>query len=594
MSDIPARLSALRASMREEGVQAYIIPTNDYHNSEFLCAYFQARAYFSGFDGSAGTLVVLEDGAFLWTDGRYFLQAAQQLDGSGITLMRMGERGVPTIEDFLKSRLSEGATVALDGSVNMARTVKNMTAALETGGITLRTELDLVTPNWPQRPPLPEAKAWLLDEKYAGESAQDKLAKLRAAMDAQGAELWVIGDCEDAAWLLNLRGGDFPYTPVPLCFCFVEREGVCLCMDAQKRSPELTAELEALGVSFRPYEGALGYACRCAEGATVMLNAAKLNYALWSTLNERAIIIEAPDTITRGRMLKNAVQLEHLRRAQLKEGLAVTRFMRWIKENAGQPGVTELSAKAKLDALIKSGEGCLGNSFSTICAYGAHAAIVHYEPDAASDCPIEARGLLLVDSGGQYYEGTTDETRTYALGTLTEEERRHFTLVLKGMLSLMAAKFPAGTNGEQLDVFARAPLWREGLDFRHGTGHGIGYLLGVHEDPVRIRSRQARLPFEPGMTVSDEPGLYIENSHGIRLENMLLCRAAERESEYGAFYGFECMTLIPIDLDALDASLLSPFELETLNAYHKRVREALSPLLDGDERAWLEHAAREL
>lgn len=590
MQEIPRRLAALRASMRERHIDAYIIPTNDYHGSEYLCAYFKAREYFSGFTGSAGDLVVLADEACLWTDGRYYIQAAKQLEGSGISLMRASERGVLSIDAFLKEKLKEGAIVALDGAVNSARTVKERASSLDQEDIELLSDVDLVSPNWQNRPELPENPVWLLDEKYAGESAESKLKKLRAAMKAQGAQMYVLSSCEDIAWLLNLRGGDFPYTPVPLCFCFVENDGVCLCMDADKRSDEVTAALEALGVSFRPYAGALGYACRCEEGATVMLSSDKVNYSLWSALNERAILIEANDSvITRGRIIKNETQIENLRRANIKEGLAVTRFMRWIKENAGKAGVSELSAKARLDAAVC--ENAIINSFSTICAYGEHAAIVHYEPDEESDCAIEARGLLLVDSGGQYYEGTTDETRTYAPGDLTEDERRHYTLVLKGMLSLMAARFPHGTSGEQLDVYARAALWKEGLDYRHGTGHGIGYLLGVHEDPVRIRARTGGFVFEPGMVVSDEPGMYVEGSHGVRLENMLLCRR-EESGEYGDFYGFETLTLIPLDLDAVDASLLNSEEKQTLNAYHKKVYDILSPLMDEDEREWLEQATR--
>lgn len=593
MQNIAPRLLSLRASMRENGVSAYIIPTDDYHGSEYLCSYFQSRAYFSGFTGSAGTLVVLQDEARLWTDGRYYIQAAKQLEGSGITLMRASDRGTEKVEHFLCARLHEGETAALDGAVFSAATVKEWTASLDQGGVELRSDLDLVSPNWPDRPELPKEKAWLLDERYAGESAKSKIGKVRAAMNAQGADMWLLSSCEDIAWLLNLRGGDFPNTPVPLCFCFVEKDNICLCIDADKRSGELDAALEKLGVSFRPYEGALGYACRCAEGSTVMLNAAKVNYSLWSALNERAILIEADDIITRGRIIKNTVQQENLRRANIKEGLAVTRFMRWIKENAGRESVSELSAKARLDEAICSGEGCLGNSFSTICAYGAHAAIVHYEPDKESDCPIEPHGLLLVDSGGQYYEGTTDETRSYALGELTKDERLHYTLALKGMLSLMSARFPAGTTGEQLDVYARSALWQRGLDYLHGTGHGIGYLLGVHEDPVRIRAKTAGFVFEPGMVTSDEPGVYIEGSHGVRLENMLLCRLMEQNG-YGDFLGFEPLTLIPLDLDAVDVSLLSAEEREALNAYHRRVYETLSPYMDEEERTWLAHTAREV
>ncbi len=593
MYTIPQRLEALRKEMRARSLRAYVIPTADYHGSEYVSAHFRAREYFSGFTGSAGTLLVMEDSAYLWTDGRYFLQASRELEGTGIELMRMGDAGVPELGDFLHDALEENAALGLDGRTMDARTLRSWTALFADKDIEIRSEEDLVTSLWEDRPPLPDAKLWLLDEKYAGESAESKIAKLRAAMEKQGADIWALGECEDIAWLLNLRGGDLPHTPVPLCFCFVEREKLVLCVDPEKRSEECDAALEALGVEFRPYMGALDYANRAKEGEVVMLTASRINYALFEALNQSAIVIEAPPLIAQERIVKNETQIAHMREAHRKDGAVLTRFLYWIKKHAGEAGVTELSAGEKLDAMRKETPGCLGLSFDTICGYGPHASIIHYRATKGSDIPIEARGLLLVDSGGQYYEGTTDVTRTVALGELSKEERRHFTLVAKGMLALMSARFPADTEGEQLDVLARAPIWREGLDYRHGTGHGIGYLLGVHEDPVRIRHRHDGFRFAPGMVVSDEPGIYEDGKYGIRLENQLLC-VKDADTPYGEFLRFESFTLAPLDLDALEPSLLNTEEKEALNAYHAQVREALLPCFAGEEElcAWLGEATR--
>ncbi len=582
MNDIPIRLQRLQSLMRERELAAYVIPTADYHNSEYVSEYFRAREYFSGFTGSAGTLVVLRDRAYLFTDGRYFLQARQELESSGIELMRIGEKDVPEIGDFLHDALQENESVGFDGRTMDAKTVRAYAALFADKDIEIRSDEDLISPIWTDRPPLPEAKIWTLPLRYAGERAEDKLNRLRDAMKQQGAEVWALGECEDIAYLLNLRGGDLPHTPVPLCFCFVELHKVLLFIDPKKRTEESDEALLALGVEFRPYEGVLGYSDRYREGTTVLLSNARINYTLFQALSQNAIVLEAPDLIAKGRSVKNAVQIENLKKAHEKDGAALTRFMRYIKENAGKNGVNELSAAKTLDALRAALPGALGPSFDTICAYGAHGAIIHYRADEKSSMEIEAKGLLLVDSGGQYYEGTSDVTRTYALGALTKEERFHYTLVLKGMLALMNARFPAGTTGAQLDVFARAPIWRAGLDYRHGTGHGVGYLLGVHEDPVRIRHSHDAFVFEAGMVVSDEPGIYAEGEHGIRLENLLLC-VKDGDTPYGGMLRFEPLTMAPLDLDAIDASLLSEEEKLELNSYHARVRETLLPYFAKDE-----------
>ncbi|MDO5112190.1 MAG: aminopeptidase P family protein [Clostridia bacterium] len=587
MQTIPQRLSALRAALRERGADACIVPTSDYHGSEYVSPHFRLREYLTGFDGSAGTLVVTQAGAYLWTDGRYFLQAEAQLKGSGIELMRIGVRGVPTIKDFLHDTLPDAAVVALDGRTMDAAAVKELRQAFTDKDMEIRHDPTLFDGLWPDRPALPAEKAWLLDERYAGESAKDKLLWLRREMEKHAADVWVLSGCEDIAWLLNLRGGDLPHTPVPLCFCFVEKERVCLCMDASKRDEATSAALEALGVEFRPYEGAYGFACRYGQGVTAVLSESKVNFALWEVLTQNALVLDVKDAIGLRKSIRNAVQIENLHQAHVKDGAALTRFIYEVKKNGA--AWREAEAADRLDALRLQTEGCLGLSFDTICGYGKNAAIVHYRAAKGADAKIENRGLLLVDSGGQYYEGTTDVTRTIVMGPLTPEEKRHYTLTLKGMLSLMTARFPAGTRGAQLDVLARAPMWREGLDYRHGTGHGVGYLLGVHEDPVRIRNSSESFVFAPGMVVSDEPGVYCENSHGVRLENLLLCKA-DADTPYGRFLSFETLTLVPLERAAVETDMLSREEIDALNAYHKRVYEALSPYFEGEALAWLQEA----
>lgn len=596
MDTVIQRIEALQAAMAEERIEAYIVPTADYHGSEYLCAHFRAREYFSGFTGSAGTLLVLRDGAYLFTDGRYFVQAARELRGSGIELMRMGEPGVPELEDFLFERLGEYARLGFDARLMRARAVRALASALSEKNVELCGALDLISPIWgAARPALPDAKLWMLGEEYAGESAHAKLKALRSAMEKEGADAWAMCDCEDIAWLLNLRGGDMPHTPVPLCFCFVEKDRVVLCVDADKRSDAVDAALTGLGVEFRPYEGVLGYAGSYGEGAAVMLEAAKVNQALFEQLNRDAIVIEAPDIIARGRIVKNERQAALLREAHVRDGAALVRFMELVKSRAGTEGFDEWEATRALDALRLQTEGCIGLSFESICAYGENAAVVHYQARKESAAPIGKDGILLADSGAHYMQGTTDVTRSIVLGEATAEEKRHFTLVLKGMLALMQARFPADTEGGQLDAIARYPIWQAGLDYKHGTGHGVGFLLGVHEDPVRIRHKNGGFRFAPGMVVSDEPGLYIEGSHGIRLENQLLC-VGDGTGPYGDFLRFECLTLAPIDLGGVELSMLDAREREALNAYHARVREALLPCFDAEEdaavRAFLLEATR--
>lgn len=586
---IEQRLAALRAKMREAGYAGYYVPTDDFHLSEYVGAHFKARAYLSGFTGSAGTLVVLEHEAALWVDGRYFLQGEQQLAGTPIVLQRSGEEGVPTLLAYLEEKMPEGGVLGMDGRTVPAATGRQFEKALAKKGVSLAVDRDLIGEIWPDRPPLSEKPAWVLDVKYAGQEAQEKLAAVRAAMAKQGAPVHVLTSLDDIAWLFNLRGDDVAYNPVVLCYAVIESERAYLFADAAKLDASVRGHLASLGIEVQPYDAVYAFVSRYGAGTKVLLSESRVNYALFANLLKAgATIVEAENPTTRMKAVKNPVELENLRAAHLKDGIAMVRFMRYLKENIGKTPMTELSAAEYLAALRRAQDGNLGLSFETICGYGPHGAIVHYSATPESNVPLEPHGLLLVDSGGQYYEGTTDITRTFALGPLTEEEKRYFAMVLSSMLHLAAARFPSGVRGANLDVLARMPFWEQGVDYKHGTGHGVGYLLNVHEGPNNFRWQNAASSavLEAGMVTTDEPGIYIAGKYGIRLENELVCCKAEK-NEYGQFLCFVPLTCVPIDLDAVDPNLLSADDRMRLNAYHAMVYETLAPHLEPEERTWL-------
>lgn len=589
MQMIEQRLAALRAKMREAGYAGYYVPTDDFHLSEYVGAHFKARAYLSGFTGSAGTLVVLEHEAALWVDGRYFLQGEQQLAGTPIVLQRSGEEGVPTLLAYLEEKMPEGGVLGMDGRTVPAATGRQFEKALAKKGVSLAVDRDLIGEIWPDRPPLSEKPAWVLDIKYAGQRAEEKLAAVRAAMAKQGAGAHVLTSLDDIAWLFNLRGEDVACNPVVLCYAVIESERAYLFADAAKLDASVRGHLASLGIEVQPYDAVYAFVSRYGAGTKVLLSESRVNYALFaSLLKAGATIVEAENPTTRMKAVKNPVELENLRAAHLKDGIAMVRFMRYLKENIGKTPMTELSAAEYLAALRRAQDGNLGLSFETICGYGPHGAIVHYSATPESNVPLEPHGLLLVDSGGQYYEGTTDITRTFALGPLTEEEKRHFAMVLSSMLHLAAARFPSGVRGANLDVLARMPFWEQGVDYKHGTGHGVGYLLNVHEGPNNFRWQNAASSavLEAGMVTTDEPGIYIAGKYGIRLENELVCCKAEK-NEYGQFLCFAPLTCVPIDLDAVDPSLLNETDRMRLNAYHAMVYETLAPHLEPEERTWL-------
>lgn len=591
------RLEKLRSLMAEKGVDAYLVPTSDFHESEYVGEYFKCRKYLTGFTGSAGTAVVTAQEAGLWTDGRYFVQAAKQLEGSGFTLQKMGQEGVPSVNEYLKEVLPENGVLGFDGRVVNSMLGQELEELLEMKQVSFSYEEDLVGMIWEDRPSLPAKPVWILEERYTGKSAKEKLSQLRKSMEENSATVHVLTTLDDIVWLLNIRGGDVPHNPVVLSYVVLTDKDCDLFINPETLDEQVMTYLAELHVTVRPYEDIYEFV-KNFRGERVLLEKSRINYAILKNLDPSNKIIDRMNPTVMAKAVKNPVEIENERQAHIKDGVAVTKFMYWMKKNVGKIPMTEISVSEKLESLRKEQEGYLEDSFDTISAYGDHAAMCHYSATPESDKVIQARGLYLVDSGGQYYEGTTDITRTMALGAVTDEEREHFTLVAMSMLRLGHAKFLYGCRGLSLDYIARQPLWERGLNYDHGTGHGVGYLLNVHERPNGIRykmvpERMDSAVIEEGMICSDEPGLYIEGSYGIRTENLIVCRKAEKNS-YGQFMEFEFLTFVPIDLDALDVTMMGERDIQYLNEYHRQVYEKIAPHLTDEEREWLKEAVREV
>jgi Xaa-Pro aminopeptidase len=595
-SKIKDRLQLLRKLMRQNGLSAYIIPTDDFHSSEYVGDYFKTRKYMSGFTGSAGTLVVLPDEAALWTDGRYFLQAEEQLKDSSILLMKMGQPNVPSIAEYLCEHLSEETKIGFDGRTVTNRFVNKIAEKTDVKGITFHGESDLVDQIWEDRPHLSAEPVWELPVEYAGLSREEKLAKVREKIKEQGADVMLVTALDEIAWLLNLRGNDVQNTPVFLSYMMIEKETVLLCAQKKIFSAEICDRLRQAGVDILPYEKIEELLRNLQEGQTILVDSGRVNYRLMHCISEQVKKVEASSPVEWMKAVKTPAEMEHIRAAHVKDGAAVTKFIYWLKTAAVHGGITEMGAAEKLEEFRGQMDGYLGPSFEPIIAYGEHGAIVHYEATPETDVEFGPRSLCLADTGGHYIEGTTDVTRTIVLGEVTQEEKEAFTTVLKGHLNLAAAHFPYGVCGQNLDVLAREPLWEQGLDFNHGTGHGVGYLLSVHEGPQNFRWRMkdaAYVPLEEGMVISNEPGLYLTGKFGIRHENLMLCRKGEK-NEYGQFMYLEPLTMVPFDRDAIDPQLLTERELMLLNEYHKKVYETLSPYLEGEVLQWLRTATLEL
>ena len=597
---IKERLAALKAAMKEADIDCYIIPTSDYHNSEYVSEYFMVRKYFSGFTGSAGTLVVLKDKAALFTDGRYFIQAAKQLQGSDITLMKMGEPKVPTLEEYVRQELKEGENIGFDGRVITAGDgLAFEKTAMEKGGKVI-FHLDLAEKIWKDRPALLFTPVFVLKEEYSGESCDDKLKRLREKMKEEGAAVHLLTTLDDIAWLFNLRAKDVASCPVLLSYAVITMDEAILFAGERAFDETVRKYLAEHHITLKPYDDFYTYVAdlvKTGPKEKLLVCENRINYRLKKELGD-AVIVDRANPTTLMKAVKNSTEQENLRKVHLMDGVAVTKFMYWLKTNVGKVPMTEVSASDYLESLRGSNPTYIEPSFATICAYGANGAIIHYTATPESYSEIQAKGMLMVDSGGHYYEGSTDITRTFVLGEITEEMRQHFTLVARAMLRLKSTKFLYGCKGVNLDLAAREVFWEKGLDYKHGTGHGVGYLLNVHEGPNSFRYKV--LPgsdndwiFEEGMVTTDEPGIYIEGSHGVRIENELLCRKGEK-NEYGQFMEFEDLTYVPIDLDGLDVSAMENSEIQVLNRYHRTVYEKLAPFFDGEELEWLKNATREI
>lgn len=580
------RVEALREVMRREGIDAFVFPSTDPHNGEYVPVHWEGRKWISGFDGSAGTVVVTMDDAALWTDSRYFLAAEEQLRGTGFSLMKERIEGTPSISRWLGMKLSavKSPVVGVDGAVNTAVSVENMITELRAeGGITVRTNLDPLDIIWTDRPPVPQDKAVIYPLEYAGEPCHEKLARIRQALKERHACGMLAAALDDIAWTLNLRGTDVHCNPVFVSYLLIEPERATLFIDRGKLTPDVEAYLKGEGV------GTAGYAdvskALAAYGEyNILMDDGEINYNLFNAA--RCLKVVAPSPIPAMKAVKNNVEIEGFRNAMLRDGIALVKFLRWLRPAVEAGGQTEMSVSAKLEELRAAQPLYRGLSFDTIAAYQEHGAIVHYEPTPETDVPLRPEGFLLLDSGAQYLDGTTDITRTVALGPVTDEQRLVYTLVLKGHIGLELCRFPRGASGTQLDAIARKDMWRYGLNYLHGTGHGVGSYLNVHEGPHQIRMEYKPAPLVEGMTVTDEPGIYLPGLFGVRTENTLLI-APWKETQFGRFLQFEPLTLCPIDTEPIILDMLAAEERDWLNAYHKTVYDRLSPHLDGEDIAWL-------
>lgn len=595
---IKQRIENIRDLMKEKNIYAYIVPSSDYHQSEYVGDYFKSREFMSGFTGSSGTLIISMDEAGLWTDGRYFIQAENELKDSGIKLFKMGEEGVPTIEEYLLEKLPKNSTLGFDGRVMSVKEGQSLANKLAFKGINIEYKYDLVNDIWEDRCSLPTEKAFLLGVEYSGEGFSDKLSRIRAVMKEKKATTHILASLDDIAWLFNIRGRDVKSNPVVLSYAVITIDSVYLFIDKNKIGKDIRAELSKENVQIKGYEEVYEFIKNIDENEVVLIDTSKVNYAIYSNIPSNVQKIEERNPSILFKSIKNEIELKNIRNSHIKDGVAFTKFMYWLKNNIGKIEITEISATQKLEAFRREQDKFIEPSFSTIAAYKDHAAMMHYSATEESNYKLEPRDLFLVDSGGQYFDGTTDITRTIALGPIPENVRKDFTNVVRGMIRLSKAKFLYGCRGYNLDILARGPLWEEGIDYKCGTGHGIGFVLNVHEGPNGFRWKVREdiddsCILEEGMVTTNEPGVYVENSHGIRIENEIVVRKAEK-NEYGQFMDFEVITFAPIDLDAIDESLILKDEKVYLNNYHKQVYDKISPYLNEEEKQWLKTYTREI
>lgn len=601
-SVIQERLTLLRKRMHEKGVDYYMIPTADFHNSEYVSDYFKVREYFSNFTGSNGTLLVWQEGAGLWTDGRYFIQAERELSGTGITLFRMQTEGVPDIGAFLAEQMADGQTLGFDGRVISASEGRRYEKKMESANKQIRFAYgeDLADVIWENRPTFPAGRVWVVPDELVGASVAEKLSGVRAKLSENGAESLFLTKLDDLMWLFNIRGCDVECNPVAMSYGYITQNEAVLFIQKRVLEESVVSYFENSGIRVEDYAAVTPYLETLIPGQKILLDLRHCSYGFAKLLADKHTIIEKHNPTELLKSVKNATELANMRKVYLKDSVAVTKFIYWLKTSMkkladgeivdGMQTITELSAAAKLEEFRREIPEFLDLSFPTIAGYGANAAMMHYEATEESHAVLKPEGFLLVDSGGQYLGGTTDVTRTIALGPVTEEQKLHYTKVAQGMLQMTHAKWLYGCTGRNLDILARNPLWEIGLDYRCGTGHGVGYILNVHEGPQSLRWRYVEgvgeAVLEAGMDVTNEPGVYIEGSHGIRTENVMVVCNLEK-NEYGQFMGFETLTWVPLDMEAIDEKYLSEDAKEMLTVYQQQVFEKISPYLTEEEKQWL-------
>ena len=591
---IAERIQALREEMKKRGIAIYIVPTADFHESEYVGQHFKARKFITGFTGSAGTAVITMEKAGLWTDARYFVQAEAQLKDTPVTLFKMAEEGVPTVEAYIEQTLKDGETIGFDGRVVNSTWGKRLEEIARKKDGKLAVEEDLIDIIWNDRPAISKEGVRILDFSYTGKHTCEKIADIRKVMEEKQADMHLLTSLYDIAWLLNVRGNDIRYVPVVLSYLALTKTECIWFVQEEVLTEELNAYLKENQIQTRPYDSFYDYVKEIKPNTTVLMQKSVVNYRICNSIPESVTIINEVNPSVIMKSKKNETELQNTRNAHIKDAVAMCKFMYWLKTNVGKIPMTELSVSDYLEELRRQQEGCFDLSFDTICGYAEHGAIVHYSATEESSATIEPKGFLLVDSGGQYLEGTTDITRTFALGEVTDEMKTNFTRVCRSNLNLANAKFLYGCTGTNLDILARQPLWEAELDYKHGTGHGVGHILNVHEGPNGFHwGGRYQTPLEEGMVTTNEPGLYIEGKYGIRLENELICRKGTK-NEYGQFMYFETITFVPFDLDAIEPTQMNETEKRYLNAYHKSVYEKIAPYLTTEEAEWLKLYTREI
>lgn len=590
--NIGIRLNKLRGIMEAKAITAYIVPTSDPHKSEYIADRYKTREWISGFTGSAGTVIVTKDKAMLWADGRYYTQAENEIKGSEFQLQRLGLKGVLNHIGWLKENLKDGDTLGLNGKVFSQRNIEELENSFQDKNINIVDKYDLIDEIWEDRPLLPVGDTFIHEKEYTGMDAIEKIEKIRINLKENKGDYLLLGGLDDIAWLYNIRGNDINNNPVVISYGVVGKDEAYIFVNKDKLNKKVESYLKENNIEIKDYEEVDVFLENMTHDSSIILDKGKINRHLYRRISDKTIIDEL-DITTILKAVKNEVEIKNQKNAYIKDVVALCKFLYWIDKTIGKEEITEISAAEKLEGFRKEQDMYLQPSFETISAYGENAAMAHYKADEGNYAILESKGLYLVDSGGQYLDGTTDITRTLALGKITDEEKRDFTLTLKGHINLISTKFLEGTTGHQLDAICRRPLWQEGIDYKHGTGHGVGYLLNVHEGPHRIAQQPNSVSLEKGMVVSIEPGVYKEGRHGIRIENIVVVEE-DRKTEFGEFFKFEVLSFVPIDLNSIDEKLLSVEEKTWLNNYHHDVYNKISPYLNNEEKDWLKEKTKSI